>query len=99
MMKLQLSHLKKLTREDYNNYHLKQLRIEQRYGILMIQEHKELPGKWEKFIAIDNHPLSVAEDVGLNQVLKALELRYNCPCRKYFTDSVISKICEGPHGV
>jgi len=46
-------------------------------------------------IAIDYHPLSVAEDVGINQVLKALEPRCNCPSRKYFTNIVIQKICDG----
>jgi len=45
---LERNHLKKLTKEHYNYYHSKQLRVEQRYGKLMIQEHKELPGKWEK---------------------------------------------------
>ena len=48
-----------------------------------------------EMIAIDCHPLSVAEDVGFNRVLKALEPRYNCPSRRYFTDSVIPKICSG----
>ena len=46
-------------------------------------------------LAIDCHPLSVTEDVGFNRVLKTLEPRYNCPSRKYFTDSAIPKICNG----
>lgn len=48
-----------------------------------------------EMIAIDCHPLSVAEDVGFNRVLKALEPRYNCPSRKYFSERVIPKICGG----
>ena len=48
-----------------------------------------------EMLAIDCHPLSVTEDVGFNRVLKTLEPRYNCPSRKYFTDSVIPKICNG----
>ena len=46
-------------------------------------------------IAIDCHPLSVAEDVHFNRVLKALEPRYNCPSRKYITDCVIPEIFGG----
>ena len=50
--------------------------------------------KVAEMIAIDCHPLSVAEDVGFNRVLRALEPRYNCPSRKYFTECVIPKSCS-----
>lgn len=43
-------------------------------------------------ITTDYHPLSVAEDIGFNQVLRP---RHNCPRRNYFTECVISEICGG----
>ena len=46
-------------------------------------------------IAIENHPLSIAEDIEFNRVLKALEPRYKCPSRKYFAECIIPKICGG----
>jgi len=46
-------------------------------------------------IVKDCHPLSVAEYVGFNYVLKALEPRYNCPSREYITGCIIPKICGG----
>ena len=48
-----------------------------------------------EMVAIDCHPLSVVEDVGFRRILKALEPRYTCPSRKYYTDNVIPKICSG----
>ena len=51
--------------------------------------------RFREMIAINCHPLSVAKDVGFNRVLRALEPRYNCPSRKYFTECVIPKVRSG----
>ncbi|XP_065892448.1 zinc finger BED domain-containing protein 4-like [Dysidea avara] len=46
-------------------------------------------------VPIDCHPLSVVEDVDFRCVLNALEPRYSCPSRKYYTDTIIPKIFSG----
>ena len=46
-------------------------------------------------VAIDSQPLSVVEDVGFRQVLRILEPCYQCPSRKYYTDTIIPKIYQG----
>ena len=46
-------------------------------------------------VAIDSQLLSVVEDVGFRQVLRILEPRYQCPSRKYYTDTIIPKIYQG----
>ena len=46
-------------------------------------------------VAIDCQPISMVEDVGFRQVLKLLEPRYQCPSRKYFTETIIPKIYSG----
>ena len=48
-----------------------------------------------EMIAVDCQPLSVVEDVGFKQVLRTLEPRYQCPSRKYYTETIIPKICKG----
>jgi len=48
-----------------------------------------------EMIAIDCQPLSVVDDFGFRQVLRTLEPRYNCPSRKYYTETIIPKIYEG----
>ena len=37
----------------------------------------------------------MVEDVGFRKVLKLLEPRYQCPSRKYFTETIIPKIYSG----
>jgi len=46
-------------------------------------------------LAIDCKPISMVEDVGFRQALKMLEPRYQCPSRKYFTETIIPKIYTG----
>ena len=48
-----------------------------------------------EMIAINCYPLSVTEDIGFTQVLKALESRYNRPSRKYFTECNIPRFVLG----
>ena len=55
---------------------------------------QKITRKVGEMVAIDCHPLSVTEDVGFTRVLKALEPRYNCPSRKYFTECIIPRICS-----
>ena len=47
-----------------------------------------------EMIALDDHPFSIVDDGGFVSLLKVLEPRYNIPSRKYFTDTVIPKICD-----
>ena len=51
--------------------------------------------KVSKMVAIDGQPISIVEDVGFRQVLRTLEPRYQCPSRKYFTETIIPKIYSG----
>ena len=37
----------------------------------------------------------MVEDVGFRQVLRILEPCYQCPSRKYYTDTIIPKIYQG----
>ena len=48
-----------------------------------------------EMVAIDCQPISMVEDVGFRQALKLLEPRYQCPSRKYFTETIIPKIYSG----
>ena len=48
-----------------------------------------------EMVAIGCQPISVVEDVGFRQVLRTLEPRYQCPSRKYFTETIIPKIYSG----
>ena len=51
--------------------------------------------KVSEMVAIDCQPISVVEDVRFRQVLRTLEPRYQCPSRKYFTETIIPKIYSG----
>jgi len=53
--------------------------------------HKKLG----EMIALDCQPLTIVEDIGFNSFVKELEPRYVIPSRKYFSENVIPKICEG----
>jgi len=92
----ELRHPKKHKRERYNNHHSRR-HAEEWTKIWDINDPgaQRITRKVGEMIAIDCHLLSVAEYVGLNWVLKALEPRYNCPSRKYITDCVIPKIFGG----
>ena len=46
-------------------------------------------------LAVDFQPLSMVEDAGFKRVLQILEPHYKCPSRKYFTDTILSKIYTG----
>ena len=48
-----------------------------------------------EMLAIDCQPISTVDDIGFRQVLKTLEPRYQCPSRKYFTETIIPKIYRG----
>ena len=56
---------------------------------------QKITRKVGEMVAIDCHPLSVIEDVGFRCILNALEPRYTCPSRKYYTDTIIPKIFSG----
>ena len=62
-----------------------------------INDHKaqRVHRKIGEMIAVDCQPLSVVEDVGFKQVLRTPEPRYQCPSRKYYTETVIPKIYKG----
>ena len=57
--------------------------------------HRKIGEMILEMIAVDCQPLSVVEDVGFKQVLRTLEPHYQCPSRKYYTETVIPKIYKG----
>lgn len=46
------------------------------------------------FIALDDQPLSVVENVGFRRLLSVLEPRYEIPSRPYFMDIMLPKLFE-----
>lgn len=62
-----------------------------------INDHRaqKVHRKVGEMLAIDCQPISMVEDVGFKQVLKTLEPRYQCPSRRYFTETIIPKIYAG----
>ena len=62
-----------------------------------INDHRaqKVHRKVGEMLAIDCQPISMVEDVAFRQVLKMLEPRYQCPSRKYFTETIIPKIYAG----
>lgn len=50
---------------------------------------KALNNKIMEFIALDNQPFSVVEDVGFSRLMMYLEPRYAMPSRRYFSDVTV----------
>lgn len=46
------------------------------------------------FIALDDKPLSVAENEGFRRLLSTLEPRYEIPSRPYITDVMVPKLFD-----
>jgi len=59
------------------------------------QRAQRVHRKIGEMLAIDCQPISMVEDVGFRQVLKLLEPHYQCPSRKYFTETIIPNIYSG----
>ena len=53
---------------------------------------KALNKKIIEFIALDNQPFSVVEDVGFSRLLMHLEPRYVMPSRRYFSDVALPEL-------
>lgn len=47
-----------------------------------------------KFVAIDDQPLSVVNNVGFRQLIQILEPRYDIPSQKYLTDVTLPKLYD-----
>ena len=46
-------------------------------------------------MALDFKLIFIAEDIGFNCFVKAIELQYSLPSRKYFSETLISRIHDG----
>lgn len=53
---------------------------------------KDLNDKIIEFIALDNQPFSVVEDVGFRRLMMHLEPRYAMPSRRYFSDVALPEL-------
>ena len=78
----------------------KQVTLAERYNRTQVwdindRRAQHVHQKIGEMIVLDLQPISVMEDEGFTALIHTLEPRYTLPSRKYFTDTVLTRIHKG----